>query len=86
MEMKEFYYEDGIRVSLFNLDHDVSFHFHQSVSDMIYCSKGSINIELPELKHHNVEYGNVFQIPPNVKHRFANVKIKGNLASMFCYK
>ncbi|MFV0573968.1 MAG: cupin domain-containing protein [Vibrio sp.] len=82
MEMKEFYYEDGIRVSLFNLDHEaVSFHFHKTVSDMIYCSEGSINIELPEIKKlYNVKSGNVFQIPPNIKHRFANGEEKGRLS------
>ncbi|UTM59263.1 cupin domain-containing protein [Photobacterium sp. CCB-ST2H9] len=74
MEMKEFYYQDGIRVSLFNLDHEaVPYHFHQSVSDMIYCSKGTIRIELPELeKLFIVPQGKVFQIPAQVKHRFAN--------------
>ncbi|WP_234498072.1 cupin domain-containing protein [Vibrio maritimus] len=74
MEMKEFYYENGIRVSLFNLDHEaVPFHFHQSVSDMIFCSKGTIQIELPEKKKvYTVAQGNVFQIPSRTKHRFAN--------------
>ncbi|GIB59863.1 MULTISPECIES: cupin domain-containing protein [Vibrionaceae] len=79
MEMKEFYYENGIRVSLFNLDHKaVPFHFHQTVSDMIYCSKGSIKIELPEIGGlYKVATGNVFQIPPRVKHRFANGEENG---------
>lgn len=74
MEMKEFYYEDGIRVSLFNLDHQsVSYHYHHTVSDMIYCAKGAIDIELPDLQkiYHIVE-GQTFQIPSCIKHRFAN--------------
>ncbi|OCQ19189.1 hypothetical protein A7985_20870 [Pseudoalteromonas luteoviolacea] len=79
MEMKEFYYENGIRVSLFNLDHRaVPYHFHQSVSDMIYCAKGAINIELPD-KHqiYHVPLGEVFQIPSKLKHRFANAMEPG---------
>ncbi|MCG2838085.1 cupin domain-containing protein [Photobacterium sp. WH77] len=72
--MKEFYYQDEIRVSLFNLDHEaVPYHFHQTVSDMIFCSAGMIRIELPELgKLFTVPKGKAFQIPSQVKHRFAN--------------
>lgn len=79
VDMKEFYYENGIRVSLFNLDHRaVPFHFHQMVADMIYCSKGSIRIELPELgKLYKVNTGNIFQTPPRVKHRFVNGEERG---------
>lgn len=79
MEMKEFYYENGIRVSLFNLDHRaVPYHFHQSVCDMIYCAKGAINIELPDRQQiYHVPVGKVFQIPSKLKHRFANAMEPG---------
>lgn len=74
MEMKEFYYEDGIRVSVFNLDHEaVPYHFHNEVSDMVYCSRGQIAIELPEAGEvFTVHPGQVFQVPRTNKHRFVN--------------
>lgn len=82
MEMKEFYYKDGIRVSLFNLDHKaVPFHYHQTVSDIILCSKGLIEVELPEQKKkYSVHEGEVFQIPCRTKHRFANGAQPGRLS------
>ncbi|WP_158715664.1 cupin domain-containing protein, partial [Streptomyces sp. NRRL S-481] len=74
MEMKEFYYQDGLRVSLFNLDHEaVPYHFHNEVSDMVYCSRGQIAIELPEAGEvYTVLPGQVFQVPRTNKHRFVN--------------
>jgi len=74
MEMKEFYYQNDLRVSLFNLDHkSVPFHFHNEVSDMMYCSRGQITIELPEDGEvFTVLPGQVFQVPRTKKHRFTN--------------
>ncbi|GAA3487024.1 cupin domain-containing protein [Streptomyces cremeus] len=74
MEMKEFYYQDGLRVSVFNLDHEaVPYHFHNEVSDMVYCSRGQIAIELPETGEvFTVHPGQVFQVPRTKKHRFVN--------------
>ncbi|MFS8198901.1 cupin domain-containing protein [Streptomyces sp. CWNU-52B] len=74
MEMKEFYYQDGLRVSVFNLDHEaVPYHFHNEVSDMVYCSLGQISIELPEAGEvFTVLPGEVFQVPRTNKHRFVN--------------
>lgn len=74
MEMKEFYYQDGLRVSLFNLDHKaIPYHFHNEVSDLMYCSMGQIAIELPESgKVFTVLPGEVFQVPRTSKHRFVN--------------
>lgn len=74
MEMKEFYYQNGMRVSVFNLDHEaVPYHFHNEVSDMVYCSRGQIAIELPEAGEvFTVLPGQVFQVPRTNKHRFVN--------------
>ncbi|MEU5282260.1 cupin domain-containing protein [Streptomyces asoensis] len=74
MEMKEFYYQNGLRVSVFNLDHkSVPFHFHNEVSDMVYCSRGQIAIELPDDGEvFTVLPGQVFQVPRTKKHRFVN--------------
>lgn len=74
MEMKEFHYQDGLRVSLFNLDHKaVPYHFHNEVSDMMYCSKGQITIELPDADEmYAVAPGEVFQVPHPNRHRFVN--------------
>jgi uncharacterized protein YaiE (UPF0345 family) len=74
MEMKEFHYQDGLRVSLFNLDHKaVPYHFHNEVSDMMYCSKGQITIELPDADEmYTVDPGQVFQVPYPNRHRFVN--------------
>ncbi|MEV6566978.1 cupin domain-containing protein [Streptomyces kronopolitis] len=74
MEMKEFHYQDGLRVSLFNLDHKaVPYHFHNEVSDMMYCSKGQITIELPDTDEvFTVHPDQVFQVPHPNKHRFVN--------------
>lgn len=74
MEMKEFHYQDGLRVSLFNLDHKaVPYHFHNEVSDMMYCSQGRISIELPDTDEvFTVDPGEVFQVPNPSKHRFVN--------------
>lgn len=79
MEMKEFYYQDGIRVSLFNLDHkSIPFHKHDEVSDIMYCAKGSVNIELPDLEQKiNVQKGDYFQIPVGTRHRFTNGEPQG---------
>ncbi|WP_224388960.1 hypothetical protein [Pseudonocardia sp. ICBG1293] len=66
MEMKEFHYQDGLRVSLFNVDDKaVPFHFHNCVTDLMYCSRGAIRIELPDL-------GEVFAVPHPTRHRFVN--------------
>jgi uncharacterized protein YaiE (UPF0345 family) len=74
MEMKEFYYQDGLRVSVFNLDHKaVPYHFHSDVSDMMYCSRGQITIELLDTDEmFTVHPGQVFQVPNPSKHRFVN--------------
>ncbi|KOG49444.1 cupin domain-containing protein [Streptomyces decoyicus] len=74
MEMKEFHYQDGLRVSLFNLDHKaVPYHFHNEVSDMMYCSRGQITIELPDTDEvFTVHPDQVFQVPHPSKHRFVN--------------
>ncbi|MCL1479935.1 cupin domain-containing protein [Marinobacter sp. M3C] len=79
MEMKEFYYQKGIRVSVFNLDHkSVPFHKHDRVSDIMYCSKGSIVIELPDLQRRvKVQRGGIFQIPIGTLHRFSNGESAG---------
>ncbi|GAA3230838.1 hypothetical protein GCM10020256_44840 [Streptomyces thermocoprophilus] len=65
MEMKEFHYEDGLRVSLFNLDHKaVPYHFHNEVSDLMYCSRGVITVELPDSGEvFTVRPGEMFQVP-----------------------
>lgn len=82
MEMKEFYYEDGLRVSLFNLDHEsIPYHFHNEVSDMMYCARGQITIELPDAgETFNVDPGQVFQVPNPTKHRFVNGAPVGTLS------
>lgn len=82
MEMKEFYYQDGLRVSLFNLDHRaVPYHYHSEVSDMMYCSQGKITIELPETDEvFGVDPGQVFQVPHPSKHRFVNGAPVGTLS------
>jgi uncharacterized protein YaiE (UPF0345 family) len=82
MEMKEFYYQDGLRVSVFNLDHKaVPFHFHNAVSDMMYCSQGRIVIELPDTDEaFTVEPGEVFQVPNPSRHRFGNAAPVGTLS------
>ncbi|MFE2266159.1 cupin domain-containing protein [Streptomyces griseosporeus] len=74
MEMKEFHYQDGLRVSLFNLDHKaVPYHYHSEVSDLMYCSRGSITIELPDSGEvFTVQPGEVFQVPSPSRHRFVN--------------
>lgn len=74
MEMKEFHYEDGLRVSLFNVDDQaVPYHFHNSVTDMMYCSRGAITIELPDLGEvYTVDRGGVFAVPNPTRHRFFN--------------
>ncbi|GHJ40693.1 hypothetical protein [Streptomyces sp. TS71-3] len=74
MEMKEFHYQDGLRVSVFNLDHKaVPYHFHKEVSDMMYCSRGRITIELPDAgESFSVDPGQVFQVPNPSRHRFVN--------------
>ncbi|MBB5934332.1 hypothetical protein [Streptomyces zagrosensis] len=74
MEMKEFHYQDGLRVSLFNLDHKaVPYHFHHAVSDMMYCSRGQIAVELPDTNEVlTVGPGQTFQVPHPNKHRFVN--------------
>lgn len=82
MEMKEFHYEDGLRVSLFNLDHEsVPFHFHREVSDMMYCARGRITIELPDSgRVVGVEPDQVFQVPSPARHRFVNGAPPGTLS------
>lgn len=74
MEMKEFHYEDGLRVSVFNLDHkSVPYHYHNEVSDMVYCARGQITIELPDTSESfKIDPGQVFQVPNPSKHRFVN--------------
>ncbi|MCK1818507.1 hypothetical protein MTQ10_02550 [Streptomyces sp. XM83C] len=74
MEMKEFHYEDGLRVSLFNLDHKaVPYHFHNEVSDLMYCSRGVITVELPDSGEvFTVRPGEMFQVPCPSRHRFVN--------------
>lgn len=74
MEMKEFHYEDGLRVSLFNLDHkSVPYHFHNNVTDMMFCAKGRITIELPDFGEvYTVDRGEVFGVPNPSRHRFVN--------------
>ncbi len=74
MEMKEFHYQDGLRVSLFNLDHKaVPYHFHNEVSDMMYCCRGQITIELPDADEmFTVAPGEVFQVVHPNRHRFVN--------------
>src|SRR5262245_24847293 len=82
MEMKEFYYQDGLRVSVFNLDHkSVPYHFHNEVSDMVYCARGQITIELPDTgEAYKVDPGQVFQVPNPSKHRFINSAPAGTAA------
>jgi uncharacterized protein YaiE (UPF0345 family) len=82
MEMKEFYDQDGLRVSLFNLDHkSVPYHFHNEVSDMMYCARGQITIELPDMGEvFTVHPGQVFQVPNPSKHRFVNGAPVGTLS------
>jgi uncharacterized protein YaiE (UPF0345 family) len=82
MEMKEFHYQDGLRVSVFNLDHKaVPYHFHSEVSDMMYCSRGQITIELPDTcEVFTVEPGEVFQVPSPSRHRFVNGAPVGTLS------
>ena len=82
MEMKEFHYQDGLRVSLFNLDHKaVPYHFHREVSDMMYCSRGQITIELPDTGEvFTVQPGEVFQVPSPSRHRFVNGAPVGTLS------
>lgn len=79
MEMKEFYYHDGIRISLFNLDHEaVSFHSHTTVTDIMCCVKGIIHIELPDTKKvYRVIEDQIFQVPSKAKHRFTNGNVNG---------
>ncbi|WP_394845555.1 cupin domain-containing protein [Pendulispora brunnea] len=74
MEMKEFHYQDGVRVSVFNLDHkSIPYHFHNQVSDMVYCAKGQISIELPDTGEvFTIHPGQIFQVPNPSKHRFVN--------------
>ncbi|WP_275818418.1 hypothetical protein [Streptantibioticus ferralitis] len=80
--MKEFYYQDGLRVSVFNLDHKaIPYHFHGEVSDMMYCSRGQITIELPDADEvYTVHPGEVFQVPHPSKHRFVNGAPVGTLS------
>ena len=75
MEMKEFYYKNGIRISIFNLDNtNVPCHIHSEVSDIILCTKGGIKIDLPDLKKIiKIEKGRGFQIPNAIRHRFINL-------------
>lgn len=82
MEMKEFHYQDGLRVSVFNLDHKaVPYHFHGEVSDMMYCSRGRITIELPDTDEvFSVQQGQVFQVPSPSRHRFINGAPVGTLS------
>lgn len=82
MEMKEFYDQDGLRVSMFNLDHkSVPYHFHNEVSDMMYCARGQITIELPDTGEvFTVHPGQVFQVPNPSKHRFVNGAPVGTLS------
>src|ERR1051325_564867 len=82
MEMKEFYYQDGLRVSVFNLDHkSVPYHYHNEVSDMVYCARGQITIELPDTRESfTIDPGQVFQVPHPSKHRFVNSAPPGSPA------
>ncbi|GHD92895.1 cupin domain-containing protein [Streptomyces naganishii] len=82
MEMKEFHYEDGLRVSLFNLDHEaVPYHYHNKVSDLMYCSRGRITIELPDSGEvFTVQPGEMFQVPSPSRHRFVNGAPVGTLS------
>jgi uncharacterized protein YaiE (UPF0345 family) len=82
MEMKEFYDQDGLRVSVFNLDHkSVPYHFHNEVSDMMYCARGQITIELPDTGEvFTVHPGQVLQVPNPSKHRFVNGAPVGTLS------
>lgn len=82
MEMKEFHYKDGLRVSVFNLDHkSVPYHFHNEVSDMVYCARGQITIELPDTSESfKIDPGQVFQVPNPSKHRFVNSAPVGTAA------
>jgi hypothetical protein len=82
MEMKEFYYEDGLRVSVFNLDHkSIPYHWHSEVSDMVYCARGQITIELPDAgESYKLDPGQVYQVPSQNKHRFVNSAPLGTAA------
>lgn len=77
MEMHQFVYDRDIRIVLCNLEDSLfPFHRHTNIPDIVYCSKGAIQVELPDLKQkYIVNTGEVFQIPPNVRHRFANKDI-----------
>lgn len=76
--MHQFCYDRDIRIVLCNLkDSLFPFHRHTNIPDLVYCSKGAIQVELPDLKQkYIVNQGNFFQIPPNVRHRFANKNIE----------
>ncbi|WP_447501147.1 cupin domain-containing protein [Acinetobacter oleivorans] len=78
MEMHQFCYDRDIRIVLCNLkDSLFPFHRHTHIPDLVYCSKGAIQVELPDLKQkYIVNQGDFFQIPPNVRHRFANKDIE----------
>lgn len=72
--MHQFCYDRDIRIVLCNLKNSLfPFHKHKNIPDLMYCSKGAIQVELPDLKQkYLVNQGNFFQIPPNVRHRFSN--------------
>ena len=78
MEMHQFVYDRDIRIVLCNLEDSLfPFHRHTNIPDLVYCSKGAIQVELPDLKQkYIVNAGEFFQIPPNVRHRFANKDTK----------
>ncbi len=82
MEMKEFYYQDGLRVGVFNLDHKaIPYHWHSEVSDMVFCARGQITIELPDSHaSYKIDPGEVFQVPCPSKHRFVNSAPPGTMA------
>lgn len=77
MDMHQFCYDRDIRIVLCNLKESLfPFHKHTHIPDLVYCSKGAIQVELPDLKQkYIVSAGEFFQIPPNVRHRFANKDI-----------
>ncbi|WP_307878737.1 hypothetical protein [Acinetobacter seifertii] len=66
MEMHQFCYDRDIRIVLCNLkDSLFPFHRHTHIPDLVYCSKGAIQVELPDLQQkYIVNQGEFFQIPP----------------------
>lgn len=63
MEMHQFCYDRDIRIVLCNLkDSLFPFHRHTHIPDLVYCSKGAIQVELPDLKQkYIVNQGDFFK-------------------------